>query len=329
MTTNRRKATETDIDLPSLIDQFAFCKTTDDLPALRNEILSRIPAAVESYRSIADPGAVDAVFESLRQKLDEGLSQDRNTRSIAIRTPLGRIAQWEQTVAGIDRLRQLMKADGDAITTFIRFANTAFHLADDVLAWFPDPDSTGRETGWATAPERESLAQIVSPGGVIAFHDTLYARAVASARERGEPAFALPKLERIQKGLSRLGQLLRDGSATSLIGTDVGQELSEAICDAFVLVDNTPTQGQPTSALEAIQQNRSPWATVNQLVPLLGWKQSKSALRSRLLNLRNSSLAPRLHPGDVHPVNPRNPDGEKTYSIMAVWKALFPKSTDD
>jgi hypothetical protein len=99
------------------------------------------------------------------------------------------------------------------------------------------------------------------------------------------------------------------------------------LCEAMILqsdVEIQPLENAPLSAHEAIRRHGGEWATVVQLKKLLVYPNSASALRSKLLNLRNSKIIPRLHPEDVKPVNPKAPDGEKTYSIRAVWRALFP-----
>jgi hypothetical protein len=311
-----------------LVDQFAFSKCVEDLPTLRTEILARIPDATDSSKSIADPGEVDRVFNDLRRKLDEGIQQDRYARSMAFREPLSRIAQWERLVHGIAQLRALQASEGDAITAFIRFATKALHLTNDALSWFPDVDAEQPEACWATAPEREALASVVSPGGVTTFHETLYARAVASARERGEAPFALPKLERIEKGLTRLGEILRDGSTTNLIGTDVGQEIGAAICHALVLIQVDSKKAHPlaTNADEAVLLNGGRRnATVRELMALTGLTEYQ--IRGKVRRALNGELPEGVDfpkSDNVFLIANAGPGQPKTeYRITGIWPVLF------
>ena len=330
------KATEAPSrDILTLLMAYEREKNTDALPELRDQILKALPEAMEACKRIAESAEVDDVFGEVVLQLEAGLELDRYERRLPLQGTTSKIAQWLRFDNRVQYLKALKTADGDPINHFVQFASVAFHLADDALTWFPEKDPfkyaewqvrNGIRTAavWATPAERSVLSDVISPGGVIRFHETLFGRASQAARDRGEGGFALPKLERIEKGLKKLAEVLRDSSQTSLFGMDIGQDLGEAICDAHVLVQISGKPQSVMSAEEAFVKNGRSFATVKELASLCG--QSESAVRSCLHRAKKKpvesgeGLMAGLDDHDSPEPRPHSPRIE--YRIHKVWPIL-------
>jgi hypothetical protein len=249
--------------LSNQLEQFVRSRDVAERARLKSSILELSGSAERICASWGDPDDVSSAFANLTKAIDND-DEGGAARLTRITPTHSQIACWREFRKGMNRLRELSRSSAGAINVFLAYCTLALNLAEEVCHWFPFrvPKSDGvltdrrtLEDGWTIPVEHGLLAEEISPRVVSDRRNTLLARAVDRVRSLGESRVAIPKLQRAQRALDRLGASLRKGISSGIIASKSGRELAAAIDDAGVLLETKSKK--PAPAKRRVRRQKS------------------------------------------------------------------------